>query len=237
MTIFLQAKWENIVMANYAVPISVLQKYLPKGVEIDTYEGKAYVSLVGFMFKNTRLFKIPIPKMGTFEEVNLRFYVYRKIGNERKRGVVFINETVPYRAVAWMANKLYKEHYTAVKTKHSWDINAITKKIKYQWLVNNKWNSINIETQNQALEMQNNSFEAFIFEHYYGYTKVDENTTEEYKIHHPSWKINKVTKHDIDCDFEANYGGDFAFLNAAEPTSVFNAEGSDIEVKWKRSKI
>jgi uncharacterized protein YqjF (DUF2071 family) len=48
---------------------------------------------------------------GTFEEINLRFYVVRKEGNTVKRGVVFINETIPYPIVALMANKLYNEHY------------------------------------------------------------------------------------------------------------------------------
>ncbi len=237
MTNFLQAKWENIIMANYAVPICALKPYLPKGVEVDTYQDKAYVSLVGFLFKNTRLFKIPIPLLGTFEEVNLRFYVYRKDGNELKRGVVFINETVPYKAVAWLANKLYKEHYTAIKTKHTWQINPISKQITYQWLINKKWNTIYVETQNQALDMQKNSFEEYIFEHYFGYTKINEIATQEYKINHPSWKINTVTKTNIECDFEANYGRDFAFLNNTEPTSVFMAQGSGIQVKWKRLKI
>ena len=106
-------------MANYPVPTEVLKPYIPNGVELDLYNNKAYVSLVGFMFKKTKLFQIPIPWLGTFEEINLRFYVARKEGNEIKRGVVFINETIPYRAVAWMANKLYKEHYTSIPTKHS----------------------------------------------------------------------------------------------------------------------
>ena len=237
MTNFLQAKWENIIMANYAVPLSVLQPYLPQGVEVDTYKGSAYVSLVGFLFKDTRLFKIPVPKLGTFEEVNLRFYVSRKEGNEIKRGVVFINETVPYKAVAWLANKLYKEHYTAVKTRRTEEISAQTKQVTYQWLVDQKWNSIGVHAENVALEMQKNSFEEFIFEHYYGYTRVDKMTTEEYRINHPRWKINTVINSEIQCDFEANYGSDFAFLNRVVPTSVFIAEGSAIEVKWKRTKI
>ena len=43
-----------------------------------------YVSLVGFMFKNTRLLNIPIPFHTDFEEVNLRFYVKHFDGNEWK---------------------------------------------------------------------------------------------------------------------------------------------------------
>jgi uncharacterized protein YqjF (DUF2071 family) len=70
---FLSARWENLIMANYAVNPEVLQAFLPKGVELDFYNNKTYVSLVGFMFKKTSLFNIPIPYLGTFEEINLRF--------------------------------------------------------------------------------------------------------------------------------------------------------------------
>ena len=58
---FLSARWENLIMANYEVNLDVLTPYLPKGVELDFYNNKTYVSLVGFMFKQTSLFKIPIP--------------------------------------------------------------------------------------------------------------------------------------------------------------------------------
>ena len=93
---FLRARWENLIMANYSIDPLILMPYLPTGLELDDYNGKTYVSLVGFMFKRSRIFNIPIPLMGTFEEVNLRFYVKRKVGDTYRRGVVFINETVPY---------------------------------------------------------------------------------------------------------------------------------------------
>ena len=104
MNTFLTARWENLIMANYEVNPDVLLPYLPKGVELDFFDGKTYVSLVGFMFKKTKIFHIPIPFLGTFEEVNLRFYVKRTEGDTIKRGVVFINETVPSQLVAWLAN-------------------------------------------------------------------------------------------------------------------------------------
>ena len=237
MSVFLKANWENIVMANYEISEEILSKYLPKGVSVDLYNGKAYVSLVGFMFKNTKIFNIPIFKFGTFEEINLRFYVYRKIGNEIKRGVVFINETVPYKAVAWLANTLYKEHYTTIKTKHNWKYTNETKEIKYEWLVNKKWNSINVTALKEEKIMKKNSFENFIFEHYYGYTKIDNSKTEEYQIAHPSWLINEIEACKIDCDFEIMYGKDFAVLDKTKPTAVFLAKGSAISINWKRNQI
>ena len=108
MKTFMNARWENLIMANYTIDPEILKPYIPNGVELDLFEGKAFVSLVGFLFRKSRIFGIPIPLLGSFEEINLRFYVKRKEGNQYKRGVVFINETVPYKPVAWLANKLYK---------------------------------------------------------------------------------------------------------------------------------
>ncbi len=237
MAIFLKAQWQNIIMANYAVPPQVLQPYLPNGVELDLFNGKAYVSLVGFLFKNTRLFNIPIPKLGTFEEINLRFYVTRKEDDVVKRGVVFVNETIPYKAVAWMANKLYKEHYTVVPTTHQCDITGETKSVQYQWKLKDKWYTIAAEAAAESHAMQPESFEQFIFEHYFGYTKINNITTEEYTINHPSWKINKVLQYTIDCDFETMYGPAFSCLQQATPDSVFLAEGSSVSVDWKRRRL
>jgi uncharacterized protein len=237
MAIFLKANWENIIMVNYEIDPKVLLPFLPNGVELDLYQGKAYISLVGFMFKNTKLFNIPIPKLGTFEEINLRFYVIRKEGNQTKRGVVFINETIPYRIVAWMANALYKEHYTVVPTKHNINKSDISQKVTFEWMVNKKWNSIYVENTIASHQMEQHSLEKFIYEHYYGYTKINDSKTEEYRLQHPSWKVHDVTDYQIECDFEAMYGKAFSCLNHTEPAAVFIAEGSAVAIEWKRTKL
>ena len=237
MKVFLKAKWENIIMANYQIEPKLLLPFLPKGVSLDLYQGKAYVSLVGFMFKNTKLFNVPIPFFGSFEEINLRFYVVRKEGDELKRGVVFINETIPYRLVAWIANKLYKEHYTVVPTKHQLIKTSESNHIQFEWLLQKKWNSIAVDFDSKTESMKTDSLEKFIYEHYYGYTKINEHQTEEYQLRHPSWKTHKINDYNIDCDFEAMYGKSFSILNQTKPTAVFIAKGSDVAIYWKRNKI
>jgi uncharacterized protein YqjF (DUF2071 family) len=234
---FLSARWENLIMANYSVDPEILKPYLPKGVELDIYNHKTYVSLVGFMFKKTSLFHIPIPFLGTFEEINLRFYVKRMEGDTIKRGVVFINETVPYQIVAWLANKLYKEHYTAIPTKNVIDTSQNTKNIQYSWKVNKQWNRLSVSTAKERDQMGAGSLDEFIFEHYYGYTKINNTETQEYKVNHPRWLVNKVLDHSIQCDFNAMYGNDFAFLNNQTPDSVIVAEGSPVTINWKRVNI
>jgi uncharacterized protein YqjF (DUF2071 family) len=187
------------------------------------------------MFKKTSLFNIPIPFLGTFEEINLRFYVKRIKGGIVQRGVVFINETVPYKFVAWLANKLYKEHYIAIPTKNKINIANAAKNIRYEWKINKNWNHISVNATKEKELMLPESMEEFIFEHYYGYTKINNQQSQEYKVNHPRWLVNKVIDYSIECDFKAMYGNDFSFLNNQQPDTVIIAEGSPISVKWKRT--
>jgi uncharacterized protein len=234
---FLTARWEQLIMANYALPPAVLEPYLPKGVEVDLRDGMAWASLVGFLFRRTRIFGLPVPLLGNFEEINLRLYVKRREGNETRRGVVFVNETVPYRAVAWMANLLYKEHYMAVPTRHRIEAGPLSDHIRYEWKTGRDWNHLAVQAGRNTAAMPPDSMEAFIFEHYYGYTRIDAERSEEYEVQHPSWEVRPVLDYSIACDFGRMYGPDFAFLGDAKPHSVFLAAGSDVRVKWKRRRL
>lgn len=234
---FLAARWENLIMANYAVDPELLTPYLPHGVELDLYHNRCYVSLVGFMFKQTSLFKIPIPFWGTFEEINLRFYVKRTEGHMVKRGVVFINETVPFKLVAWLANKLYKEHYISIPTCNSFNHTGSVKNIKYEWKINKQWNQLMAAVETETSPMLPGSMEEFIFEHYYGYTRINDQLSQEYSINHPRWLVNTVMDHTIQCDFESMYGKDFGFLKGQDPDSVIFAAGSPVTVDWKRTSF
>src|ERR1700759_5170164 len=107
---FLTAQWRHLCLITYAVDPARLLPYLPPGLELDTVDGEAFVSLVAFDFLDTRVLGIPWPGYRNFPEVNLRFYVRR--GEER--GVVFVRELVPARLIAWLARWLYNEPYAAI---------------------------------------------------------------------------------------------------------------------------
>ena len=94
-TTFLEAQWRKLLMANYEVSPEILKKYLPYKTELDFWNKRCYVSLVGFMFIDTKMLGIKFPFHTNFEEVNLRFYVRYNDNGHWKRGVVFIKEIVP----------------------------------------------------------------------------------------------------------------------------------------------
>ncbi len=82
--------------------------------------------------------------------------------------------------------------------------------------------------------MPPNSEAEFLFEHYWGYTKVDSETTCEYAVRHPRWRLHAVKRYRIDFDFGRIFGSEFAFLQNRKPDSVFMAEGSPISVSDKK---
>jgi uncharacterized protein YqjF (DUF2071 family) len=231
---FLKAEWKNLALFNYEVDAEILEKYLPAGTEIDVWNNKCYISLVGFMFKNTKVLGLKVPFHVNFEEVNLRFYVKRFENGECKRGVVFIKEIVPKKAITFIANTLYQEHYETQKMSHEIIEIENTNTFIYQWKNDKKWNTIQLETKNIPKEIEVDSEAEFITEHYFGYTKIDEETTFEYEVQHPRWEQLEVLNHNIEIDFEKNYGSDFGFLQHIKPNSVFLAKGSKITVKNKR---
>lgn len=232
---FLTANWNNLALINYEIDSKILEKYLPNGTQIDFWSNKCYVSLVGFMFNNTKVLGMKIPFHINFEEVNLRFYVKRFENGEWKRGVVFIKEIVPKPAITFIANTLYNEHYQTNKMKHSVTRNNTSTTFVYQWKNNNKWNTIQLETKPNQTEIELQSEAEFITEHYFGYTKYDKNTTFEYEVTHPRWQQLDVIDHILDVDFKDNYGDAFAILQDAKPISVFLALGSKITVENKKT--
>jgi uncharacterized protein YqjF (DUF2071 family) len=223
---FLTAKWENLVMANYAIEPALLTGLLPTGTELDLYEDKCYVSLVAFMFRDTRVLGFHIPFHVDFEEINLRFYVKREIDGEVRRGVVFIKELVPKFAIAFVARTLYGEPYEAVSMRHDESRNRHA----YSFMLGRREHAIEAETGDSLGVPDEASEGSFIIEHYWGYTKRGSQRTDEYKVEHPKWELFPVVNCGINIDFRQTYGSHFAFLTDRRPDSVLFAKGSEIAV-------
>jgi uncharacterized protein YqjF (DUF2071 family) len=232
---FLTAEWNDLAMFNYEIDPKILENYVPKGTELDLWNGKCYISLIGFMFENVKVLGFKVPFHVNFEEVNLRFYVKRLENGIWKRGVVFIKEIVPKQAITFVANTLYKEHYQTLKMSHSRTENETSKSFQYNWMKDRKWNSIQMTTSKNPIPIALNSEAEFITEHYFGYTKYNEKTTIEYEVRHPKWEQLEVVNHKIEVDFESIYGKDFTFLQNLKPTSTFLALGSKITIEGKRT--
>jgi uncharacterized protein YqjF (DUF2071 family) len=223
---FLTARWQDLIMANYEVDPLMLASRVPAGTELDLNEGRCLVSLVGFMFLDTRVLGIPIPWHVNFEEVNLRFYIKRELPDETRRAVCFVKEIVPRYAIAAVARTLYGEPYEC------WRMGNIRSgsRVSYDWSRDGMTNRLSVDVGESLGVPAANSHGEFIIEHYWGYTDRGSGRVDEYKVEHPKWELFSVTGPKIDVDFGATYGDEFAYLTYEQPHSVLLAQGSEIAV-------
>jgi uncharacterized protein YqjF (DUF2071 family) len=229
---FLTASWRNLLMINFEASASLLQPYLPRHTELDTWNNTHYVSLVGFLFQDTRLRGISFPLHRTFEEVNLRFYVRYKDGNEWKRGVVFIKELVPKRMITFIANTIYKENYATLPMRHHWhEPDANTLQVSYEWKIAGEWNYLRATASKATAPLVPGSEAAFITEHYWGYTQSGPG---EYQVTHPQWNLHTVNDYAYHCNALRLYGAGFVEVLQQQPLSALLAEGSPIAVMPKK---
>jgi uncharacterized protein YqjF (DUF2071 family) len=230
---FLTAEWRYLAMLNFTVDPALLLPLVPGGTELDSCNGETVVSVVGFLFLNTRVRGIAIPLHRNFAEVNLRFYVKRKSPDGWKRGVVFVRELVPRMAIAIVARAFYGEPYSAVPMRHKIVDNETGVTVEYVWRRGKKWESLAMTAAaGPPRTVEPGSHEEFITEHYWGYTAGKR--TSEYRVEHPRWRIWPAATASFESDVASLYGKQFVAPLVAPPVSQFIAEGSPVQVFRKR---
>ena len=222
-------------MVQYEVAPATLTPWLPPGIDLDLFQGRCYVSLVGFLFQKVRVKGVAVPFHTHFEEVNLRFYVTRtESDGTRKRGVVFIREFVPRSAITLVARSLYEEPYATLPIRHNIGYGLNSLAVEYAWRHRGAWHWLAVEADTVAQPISAGSEAEFITEHYWGYTKRSRGSTSEYGVQHPRWSVYPINSFNVEVDFAALYGAAFATLNNTVPTSVLLAEGSAVSVMHGR---
>lgn len=223
---FFTADWLNLVVLNYEIEPSIVEPFVPKGSDIDFWNGKTFVSIVGFQFLETRVLGLKFPGHVNFEEVNLRFYVKRQVGAELRRGVVFIKEIAPRKIVQWVANSFYNEHYLTCRMKSR----VTDDRYEYAWHRAGIWESVSAKKVGGLVVPHKDSLDSFIVEHYWGYAMGKDGSTTEYKVTHPSWRTATALDARLDADVATLYGEPFAPILSGPPCSAIYAEGSSVAV-------
>jgi uncharacterized protein YqjF (DUF2071 family) len=184
-------------------------------------------------FPKHRMFGIPIPLHRNFEEVNLRFYVRRKAGDDWRRAVVFIKELVPRHSIAFVARVLYNEKYAWVPMAHNVNLpsetNGATRCCTLGGMRAVK-NTIKLVASGPPQQITPGSLQEFITEHYWGYSTMRNGSTLEYRVDHPQWRIWEADSSHLVCNVESLYGTPFVEVLSQAPSSAFLAEGSGVKV-------
>jgi uncharacterized protein YqjF (DUF2071 family) len=231
--VFLTAEWRYLAMLNYRVAPSVLASCVPAGTELDDWNGETYVSIVGFLFRDVKLLGLSVPFHRAFEEVNLRFYVKRTVGRDVRRGVTFIREIVPRRAIATVARMVYNEPYVALPMRHrigpSDAGSGTPASVEYEWRHGPGWTSLAVQPHGEPQPLRDGSEEQFITEHYWGYTTQRDGGTVEYRVEHPKWRVWPVHHAALSGSLDL-YGPSFAEVLGKPPVSAFLSEGSRVVI-------
>jgi uncharacterized protein YqjF (DUF2071 family) len=234
--VFLAAEWRNLVMLNYRVDRAILERFVPRGTEVDSFQGSTYVSVVGFQFLRTRLFgRLAIPFHANFDEVNLRFYVRREEGEGVRRGVVFVKEIVPRGAIATVARLSYGEKYVSCPMQHVISAEGGGGAAEYRWKFRGRWCAVGAEATSAPVLPAEGSLEQFITEHYWGYTLRRGGGTVEYRVSHEPWRVWRASKSRFEGDGDALYGNGFGAWLRRPADSAFIAEGSPVRVHFPRT--
>ena len=227
---FLRAEWRDLAMLNYEVEPSALEPLVPRGTELDLWHGQAYITLVGFQFRDARIHGFSIPFHRNFAEVNLRFYVVRRHSDGDRRGVVFVREIVPRFAVAAMARVLYNEHFTCMPMRSRIEHDPMS--AEYGWRFRGRWCGMRVETGGGEAELPSpGSLEEFIVEHYWAYTRRNDGGCNEYRVEHRPWRVWAAEGVRLEADVEGLYGKAFAEALSAAPVSALVADGSAVRVR------
>ena len=231
VTVFLRAEWRYLAMLNYEIGPDVLAPLVPDGTELDLRAGRTFVSVVGFRFLETRIRGLSIPWHRNFDEINLRFYVRRLGPDGWRRGVVFIKEVVPRTAIAALARWLYNENYVARPMESVIDRanGRDAPRLEYRWRDGANRYRVEARCTGTCTPPAPTSHEAFIAEHYWGYTRQRNGSTMEYRVAHPPWSVWAADAH-VEGDLGEFYGNEYGHVLAGPPHSAFVADGSRVEV-------
>ena len=209
----------------------VLIPYLPEGTDLDSFAGRHFVSLVGFLFLDTHVLGLPALFHQNFEEVNLRFYVRRRVGEESRLGVVFIREMVSLPLVSEVARLTFNEAYRTVPMRHNIvQTNGTLQSVEYVFGGPRDECRLALHVNGAAQEMGGGSDEEFLSDREWGYTRQRDGGTIEYRVEHAKWRVWPAARWELEGPLGEFYDEPFASILSGAPTSAFVSDGSAVKV-------
>jgi hypothetical protein len=180
----LRQNWINLTFLHWEVTPEKIEKYIPNGLELDLFNGKAYVGTIPFIMEKVRPRYLPsLPNISTFPEFNIRTYV-KKNG---KAGVLFLTLEAQSHMTCKFAPWAYGLPYIYAKSKV-----VISEDGGYEWYSKRKSNGIILKGRSKAIgeirEAQKGTLEEFLFERYCLYVEYKDELKIAHTQHAP-WKF------------------------------------------------
>lgn len=213
-------EWNNALFLHWKIPYDELRKSVPERLDLDTFEGEAYISLVAFQMQKIRPKYLPAVKfISDFEEINLRTYVIK----DGKAGVYFLNIEAEKYLSAFVARKLSGLPYEKS--------NILRKGNRFT--SQNTLKKFHLEAEFEAKEklQAKTGLDHWLTERYCLYLE-DRNQLFRFDIHHKEWEIKNVEikKLNLSYQLKNNYP-----ING-KPDFIHYSEGVKV-LAWRKVKI
>jgi uncharacterized protein YqjF (DUF2071 family) len=107
--------WHNLLFAHWPVALDALRPLVPAKLQIDTFDGQAWVGIVAFRLSGIRLRGFPeVGWVSHFPEINVRTYVTLN----GKPGVLFLSLDADNRAAIALAKPWFRLAYQTARIEH-----------------------------------------------------------------------------------------------------------------------
>jgi uncharacterized protein len=223
-------RWSQLLFAHWAVAPDVLRPLIPAGLELDRYDGRAWIGVVPFRMSNVRARGLaPIPGTGTFLELNVRTYVTH--GN--KPGVWFFSLDASNALAVWGARRFFSLPYFNARMR----LEALGSAIQYESRrVHRGASSADLVARYNPISApytsQPGTLLYFLTERYCLYTADAQGRLYRGDIHHLPWSLQDAEA-EIDVNTMAKAAG---VILPDEPPLLHYADSIDV-LAWYLEKI
>ena len=191
----LHQNWHHLLFLHWEIPPMELQALLPPGLDLDTYQGKAYVGLVPFTITGVRtILTPPLPWISSFHEVNVRTYVRCNGGDP---GVWFFSLDAASSIAVAAARAAYKLPYFNAEIDFSgFDFHSRREDPRGPMPANCR---VRYEpAEGPVTQAAPGTLDHFLVERYILYSVDDEHTLHRARVSHQPYPIQRVDVHELD---------------------------------------
>ena len=225
----LEQNWVSLTFMHWEVDPDILRAHVPEDLEIDLFDGKAYIGIIPFRMEKVRPRKLPsVPLISNFPEFNIRAYVT----SNGKSGVYFLTLDAQSYITCLYAPFAYSLPYKYAKCN-------LERNNQNGFIWHSKRRSDGLSLRGQSfpngpiLEAEKNSLEEFLFERYCLYVKHKGKTCRAYTYHEP-WKYRVGDAELIENTLTDSYN--LGINNILKPDLVHLSEGVEV-LTWKIEPI
>ena len=223
----LQQKWMELASFHWRYDPAVVQDLLPARLQVDTYDGSAWVGLIPFEMRDVQLGGTPpVPWLGTFLEINVRTYVVDEHG---RRAVWFFSLDVPRTAIVGVARTVFALPYCWAATAHERSGDRHVYRMRRRWprAHANRSAEMTFSVGSKVLPSDVTELDHFLSARWALVTRRGDSLLHG-RVNHPRWPIHRV--HDVEINENVIQAAGLPRPEGAP--HAFFSPGVDVEVAW-----